>query len=76
MIFLSLIMNLLLSLGIGIGGGIGGTTDAVVEGQHHYGPEGAAHGHTIHGHSTILHHGAHGHIAGPSGHAPQNPHNL
>ncbi len=71
MIFLSLMMDLLLALGIGIG-----TTDAVVEGQHHYGPEGAANGHTIHGHSTILHHGVHGHSVGPSGHAPQNPHSL
>lgn len=69
MIFLSLIMDLLLALGIGIGG-----TDAVVSDQHHYGAEGAAHGHTIHGHTTIEHHGAHGHTAGPSGHVPQNPH--
>jgi hypothetical protein len=76
MIFLSLIMNLLLSLGIGTGGGIGGTTDALVEGQHHYGPDNPGHGHTIHGHSTVLHHGVHGHTTGPSGHAPQNPHNL
>jgi len=69
MIFLSLIMDLLLALGIGIGG-----TDAVVSGQHHYGAEGAAHGHTIHGHETIVHHGAHGHTAGPSGHEPVTTH--
>ncbi len=70
MIFLSLIMDLLLALGIGIGGG-----EVDVQAQVHHGDPPGAHGHTIHGHSTIVHHGVHGHTVGPSGHAPQNPHN-
>ena len=69
MIFLSLIMDLLLAAF-----GMGGATIDAQTANHHFGTEGARKAHTIHGHVSTEHHGVHGHTAGPSGHANQNPH--